>query len=117
MAGERIRTIQLERPSAGQSAEDTRLQDAIERSLRKVLPEWARGSQLVKDVTFTSGQTSYVAHNLGRAHKDWILARVRTATANLFEIDAAHADWSEARASTHVQLRAGASFTADLVVW
>jgi hypothetical protein len=117
MAGERIRSLQVERPSSGQSVEDTRLLDAIERSVRKLLPEWLRGSQLVRDVSFSSGVTAYVQHRLGRAHKGWLLARVRTVNANLFEIDSGHADWSAARIATHVQLRAGATFIADLVVW
>jgi hypothetical protein len=117
MAGERIRNLQMERPSAGKTPDETRSQDAIERSIRNAQPERSRGEQLAKDVSFTSGVTSYVAHNLGRPHKGWFVVHVRVANANIFEIGTTHADWSATRANTHVQLRAGATFIADVVVY
>jgi hypothetical protein len=108
MTASRIRTIQLERPSAGKSADEVRGYDAIERSLQRAIPQWARGSVLLggsTGVEFTAGTVIYVAHKLGRRHAGWLLAQPKAQGVELSELLSTDPDYSKTRRDTHLQLR------------
>ena len=119
----------FERPIAGDSYEQVARDDAMQRMLAGIIPEWVRGSVFLENLNATTGErdgflfdtasaATYVAHGLGRAHRGWIWGRVRqntTGTAvepEVIEMADDDALWITGFEDTHIQLRAGAALVA-----
>lgn len=80
----------LDRVVSGDSQQQTFRDDATERGLARVLPEWLRGSKLLDNdgehYTTSSGTEIKIEHGLGRQHRGFFLVNKRftgaTATSN-----------------------------------
>lgn len=106
----------VEYPRSGETAQ---LDDRIVRALRKLLPEWARGSTLLGPLVMTAATTVAVPHRLGRQHRGWLTARLVCDTdgAGVTEITPSHADYQANLAVTHLQLRCDAAATLWVVAF
>lgn len=113
----RVGNLDFVRPYAGKDRPSTLDHDAIATALRRLLPQWARGSALLEDIDFTSGSVSYVEHKLGYPHKGYFIVRQRGTAGVLTELATTDASYASSLEATHLQLNPSATFTASLVVF
>ncbi len=103
-------------PRSGDTAQND---DRVMRALTKLLPEWARGSTLIRDVEMAAATAFTVAHGLGQGHRGWFVARIVSASddATVVELPTTDASYNADLAQTHLQLRGTRAATVSLVVF